>query len=558
MKRTRIILAMLTCLLPLGLWAQMSSFKFNNKYNHQLYTDAEGVIDGDTIRVSVACIGKWLTPSFKLHEGDVAYINSTAQESKVSRLSFKDPVTYHVENEASGFQHDYTVVVDFLTDHATGEYRIPSIYIQTADGKLPLSKTTYKDATIRIDGGGVFPDYEEAAMQIRGRGNSSWNNGNKKPYRLKFAEKGKPFGLAKGKSWVLLANNQQKSALCNAIAMQIAGEVGTVACNHIVPCELYINDEYRGLYNFTENPGFGNNSIDLDDESKAVLLELDSYYDETYKFKDCYFNVCTNVKEPDFTDPSSTELTFNGIKEHYNAFCQVLKRGTDEQLVQKLDVVSAAKARFVTELTRNTEVQHPKSWKLYNADITEPDSLYVFGPVWDFDWAYGYEGTGEYYKHSSKSDLFQGMSAWNTGYPYFNQLFRGFDSVKREYYRLWVQWQQQDGLEELCDFIDCYYDYISSALNHDKSKWHDNTNYSSQKETAKQWLRTRADYLYGKADVYELDGIEQIMEEGSQTHYDILNLNGCRVRSIASEENLTDLQLPAGIYIINHQKIIIR
>lgn len=558
MKRTRITLAILTCLFPLCVWGQMTSFKFNNKFNHRLYTDAEGVFDGDTIRVSAACIGKWLTPSFKLQEGDVAYVNGTSQVSKVSCLSFKDPVTYHVVNEQSGFEHDYTIVVDFLTDNATGEYRIPIVYIQTADGKLPTSKTTYKDATIRIDGGGVFPDYAEAAIQIRGRGNSSWNNSSKKPYRLKLAESGKPFGLTKGKNWVLLANNQQKSAFCNAIAMEIAGQIGTEACNHIVPCELYINNEYRGLYNFTENPGFGNNSIDLEDESKAVLLELDSYYDETYKFKDSYFNVCTNVKEPDFSDPSSTELTFNDVKSHYNAFCQVLKNGTDAQLTQKLDVVSAAKARFVTELTRNTEVQHPKSWRLYNADITQPDSLYVFGPVWDFDWAFGYDGSGEYYKYSSKSDLFQGMGSWNAGYPYFNQLFRGFDSVKREYYRLWVQWLQKEGMEELCDFIDCYYDYVSSALDHDKSKWHDSTNYKSQKETAKQWLQTRADYLYGKADVYELDGIEQIMDVDLHPRYDIFDLNGRCVRRDVSCQNLTDLQLPAGIYIINHQKIIIR
>lgn len=540
---------LLLSMLPLAAWGQMTSFKFNNKYNHQLYSDAEGEIDGDTIRVTAACIGKWLTPSFKLGEGDVAYVDGIEQKSKVSHLSFKEPVTYHVENPATGFSQDYVVSVDFLTDHPSGAYRIPTIYIQTADGKLPTSKTTYKDATIRIDGGGVFPDYEEAATQIRGRGNSSWNNGDKKPYRLKFAEKGKPFGLTKGKSWVLLANNQGKSAFCNAIAMEIAGEVETVACNHIVPCELYINGDYRGLYNFTENPGFGNNSIDLDDESKAVLLELDSYYDETYKFKDSYYNVCTNVKEPDFSEPESTTLTFAQVKEHYNAFCKVLKNGTDEQLQQKLDVIAAAKARFVTELTRNTEVQHPKSWKLYNADITEPDSLYVFGPVWDFDWAFGYEGTGSYYKYNSVKDLFDGMGSWNTGYPYFKQLFRGYDSVKKEYYRLWMQWRQQDGIEELCDFIDSYYEYVASALNHNKSKWHDNTDYASQVNTAKQWLRDRADYLFSKADVYELEGIEQVTATETAPLPDIYNLRGQLIRRHATPQEIQTL--PHGLYIVN-------
>lgn len=519
-------------------WSQMTSFKFNNKYNHRLYTDAEGEFDGDVIRLSVACIGKWLTPSFKLNDGDQAYVDGKLQQSKVSRLSFAEPVTYHVVNAATGFERDYTVVVDFLTDQPTAEYRVPTVYIQTADGKLPTSRTTYKDATIRIDGAGIFPDMDEIDTQIRGRGNSSWNNGDKKPYRLKFVEKQKPFGLAKGKSWVLLANNQHKSALCNAIAMEIAGQVQTVACNHIVPCELYINGQYRGLYNFTENPGFANNSIDLADESRAVLLELDSYYDETYKFRDSYFSVCTNVKAPDFSEPESTELTFAQLKEHYNAFCQVLKQGTDEAISQKLDVVAAAKARFVTELTRNTEVKHPKSWRLYNADITEPDSLYVFGPVWDFDWAYGYDGTGDYYKSSGKSDLFTGCSG--SGVAYFKQLFRGFDSVKREYYRLWLQWNEREGIEELCDYIDCYYAFVSDALAHDKTKWHDTTNYANQKETAKQWLRTRADYLFSKADVYELQSLEPITLNPSLPSA-IFDLQGHRCEQMH----------PGQLYIVN-------
>lgn len=550
MSKYQILLIIaLTSLTPIGGWAQMTRFKFNNKFNHQLYTDAEGELDGDTIRVVASCIGKWLTPSFKLGEGDVAYVDGEAQQSKVSRRSFHKPVTYHVANAQTGFEHDYTVVVDFLTDHPTSTNCIPNVYIKTADGKLPTSRSTYKNATIRIDGAGIFPDFDEADTQIRGRGNTSWSNSSKKPYRLKFAEKGKPFGLTKGRNWVLLANNQHKSALTNAIAMQVAGQVQANACNHIVPCELYINGEYRGLYNFTENPGFGNNSIALDDESRAVMLELDSYYDESYKFRDNYFSVCTNVKKPDFSDPSSTQLNFSDVKSHYNAFCQVLKNGPDQQLIQRLDVTSAAKVRFVTEMTRNTEVKHPKSWRLYNADITQTDSLYIFGPVWDFDWAYGYDGTGEYYKRYAETDLFQGMNSGNTGSAYFKQLFRGFDSVKREYYRLWLQWQQYQGTDQLCDFIDSYYDFIYAALNHDRTKWYDNTNYATQKETAKQWLRTRATYLLGKADVYEIEGIESVTTDDTAAADIIYDLHGHRVTSPV---------LQPGFYIIGQKKVYIR
>ena len=183
------------------------------------------------------------------------------------------------------------VKTTFPTDAATS---VPSIYINTEDGQIITSKKEYKNATIRIDGAGVYEDMAETAVQIRGRGNSSWttptsSSNPKNPYRLKFDKKQKPLGMTKGKSWVLLANKQTGSMLTNAIGYRVAGMMGVVAANHVVPVDLYLNGEYRGSYNFTEKTGFSNNSVDIADETNATFLELDSYYDETYKFKSTFF-----------------------------------------------------------------------------------------------------------------------------------------------------------------------------------------------------------------------------------------------------------------------------
>jgi hypothetical protein len=92
-------------------------------------------------------------------------------------------------------------------------------------------------------------------------------------------------------------------------------------CNHIIPVDLYINGHYRGSYNFTEKVGFSNNSIDIADESNATMLELDSYYDEAYKFKDTYYKLPVNVKEPDFDEPDNGSfITFEEIKDAFNNF----------------------------------------------------------------------------------------------------------------------------------------------------------------------------------------------------------------------------------------------
>ena len=92
----------------------------------------------------------------------------------------------------------YTVSVDWPTDRAVS---VPTIYITTETGTPPGSKTTYINGTFEVDGAGVFPDMEETPMQIKGRGNSSWDGmWGKSPYRLKFESSVKPFGMTKGKS----------------------------------------------------------------------------------------------------------------------------------------------------------------------------------------------------------------------------------------------------------------------------------------------------------------------------------------------------------------------
>ena len=176
----------------------------------------------------------------------------------------------------------------------------------------------------------------------------------------------------------------------NAIAMKIADMVQSDGCNHIIPVDLYINGHYRGSYNFTEKVGFSNNSIDIADESNATMLELYSYYDEAYKFKDTYYKLPVNVKEPDFDEPDNGSLiTFEEIKDAFNNFTYDMK-GTPEDAA--FDVQSFARAMLVNDLVRNEECKHPKSWFIYNEDIIN-DSLWHLGPVWDFDWSFGYEGT---------------------------------------------------------------------------------------------------------------------------------------------------------------------
>ncbi len=484
-----------------------NSFKFNTKFNAHLIDDAMGVFSGDSlVTINALCIGKRLRPSFKIDADAEVYIGTVLQKSKVTRTRYDKDVVYTIARRGhtilrrtsegkyatAPYGTQTTVRATFATDQSTAQYKVPTIYITTDDGLSITSKTTYKDAKITIDGGGVFPDMAETAIQIKGRGNTSWNY-SKKPYHMKFTEGVKPLGLTKGKHWNLIANAQSKSMTTNAIAMKIAQLVETAGYNHEIPVELYLNGEYRGSYNLTEKIGFANNSIDIDDETSAVMLELDSYYDDTYKFRTTRYTLPVNIKEPDLSEGTSA-LTQSQISQHFNK--AITAQYNKEEMGNYFDLDYLARYLFVYDLAFNTEFMHPKSTFCYNEDITNSDSKYVFGPVWDFDWSYGYEFTNNYFTYTAATDFWNSVSM--EADDWVRDLRYSGESVNKAYYNLWNNFMSDGRLDELVEFCQDYYDFASASYTHDNAKWSggDATTYATVTSRAKTWLKERANYIY--------------------------------------------------------------
>lgn len=479
------------------------SFKFNNNFNDQLFTTANGELVEDSVFVTVAAIGKRLTASFKVTGEEVeVYVDGKLQTSKESRLRFDKDIYYLLapkgckiltkEEDGKYFMQPYgryvRVHVDWLTDRA----EVPTIYINTADGQSITSKEYYKDATITIDGHGIFPSMEETAMQIKGRGNTSWG-WPKKPYRMKFETSVKPLGMKKGKSWVLLSNYQTGSLMSNAIGMKAANLMDAAAANHIVPVDLYVNGEYRGSYNLTEKVGFSNNSVDLDDETSAALLELDSYYDEPtgQKFRTKYYNLPINIKEPDFSEGTTT-LTLGMIQNDFNGFMQTLYNGGN--ISQHVDIEQLSRFLMVNELICNFELYHPKSTFCYRESFDTDTSKYVFGPVWDLDWAFGYEQNRSYFKGNTLSNYWTEMPNMEV-IQFVQDLRWNYEPMCELYKQLWEKFMEE-GLDEIVEYAQDYYDFAHNSFDLNRNKWSDRTDYAQQAKDAATWLDKRANRIY--------------------------------------------------------------
>lgn len=399
---------------------------------------------------------------------------------------------------------------------------VPRLNIQLADGlgidAIHREKDTYRKCTVSIEGNKGFPDFAPTECNIKGRGNSTWGMP-KKPYRLKFDKKQSLLGLPAGKSWVLLANYLGAAQLNNPVAMFIARQVGAAGANHIVPVELYVNDRYYGLYNLTEQVGISANSIKADNEETCALVELDDY--DGNKNRENAFALPLSVKDPDVEDyeklMSKKYKKLGGaqlgdeasyVKEQTKRFYDRLddefalltERVAKQEAESHIDIPSLVRYFLVYDLIGNLELLHPKSTYLHRQNIFDDKSPWVFGPVWDCDWAYGYEQTHSFCVVPPEFDFFSVVNQYKPGARFFYSLMRESKAVRSQYLALWKDYIESGKLTELLEYVSDYQEFIHPATERDYALWR---NYSSKvladygplAERMRTWLDQRAHYI---------------------------------------------------------------
>lgn len=360
---------------------------------------------------------------------------------------------------------------------------LPQLDIATA-ANAPINSTdNYVTATLSIDGVDAVDDYQGSA-QIRGRGNSTWNLP-KKPYKFKLDKKAGLLGLAAEKDWVLLANYLDGTHLLNAVAMKTGQLMGLPFTNHIEPVEVNLNGQYLGLYMLTEQIEVKNNRVNIGDD--GILLQLEQYYDEDWKFRSSGFRLPVMVMHPELTN--ATEL--EPIKAQFQQMETLIARSDlpNNNFSDFIDATSVAHYFLVYMLTDNRELNHPKSTFMYKTKTGK----WSMGPIWDFDWAFAYEKTQ---KHFSNFDQPMLWSPASDGTRFFAQLMSA-PAVKTAMKQKWADFKAQK-LPELLTYVDAYAATIEKARERDYQKWkRGNADFKTDVATLKRWLQDRAGYMDG-------------------------------------------------------------
>ena len=288
-----------------------------------------------------------------------------------------------------------TDVVDSLTFTTTPDsedknpYRVFQLNITTTNGTAVTSKEDYVPCFISLGARGSFSDYSGSAS-IRCRGNSSFRWYDKKPYRIKLDTKHKLLGLEKAKSWVLLANYRDVTDMMNTFVFEMGRALGLPYTNHTRYVELFLNGDYKGIYQLTEQIQQNKNRVAVSDEHGILIaLDVDDGPGESPYANDNFWSsvyrmpVC--VKYPD--DERWTVNTVDSVRRVFAELETAIKNKDYAQVQQLLDVSSFIKYLLIQEFVYNVELSAPRSIYMHK----DGDGPWVMGPLWDFDAGYDFD-----------------------------------------------------------------------------------------------------------------------------------------------------------------------
>jgi hypothetical protein len=469
----------------------IKSFIFSASVNN-LREDMVGIYDENTSQIRfvtqklIRDIDK-LIPTFEV-EGTIK-VNGEVQKSGVSSHSYLTPVTYTVKG-IDNTEKEYTVV--FESPQTSG---LPVLIIDTDNNSPIISKEKYIKADIKTFDPNNNKYNIDTRTEIRGRGNSTWRY-SKKPYRLKFFEKTSLFGYPAEKSWVLIANWLDPTLIMNTVAFEYGYRLGLPYTNHSTHVEVFINGNYEGNYMLTEQIQAKENRVDIN-KQMGFLVELDSYYDAVPKFRTKKLNLPVMIKSPEEGDIQFVKDDLNALEA---SLFDPAFPNTDYQ--DMININMLIDYMLISEIVKNQEIQGPKSVYMYKKDQT-PGAKICLGPLWDYDWAFGYSGQGKEFTYFFVPDqmiLNSNYKGNQNGYKFFCRFLDDPD-FRTRYKARWNKLYMANKLN-MNSFIDKLANNLHKSHIQNFKRWPNGMIYEDEISKMKEWLNDRIEYLNKEINKY--------------------------------------------------------
>ena len=449
------------------------------------------------------------------HNGDKVTIgDSILAEGQYNTLNASKPLTVSVW--CYDLHKEYTIK---MTN--TG---LPVVRIDTKGQSVTRRDTWVDGATMRIELADGTVDYE-GTLSLKGRGNGTWTETNKKPYALKLDEKDKILGMHKQKRWCLLANYKDRTLLRNDAALWLSRHTEmpyTVSGRYV---ELVWNGKHMGNYYLCEQIRIDNHRVDIanpdlnNPANGGMLVLIDDFLD--YTSSDRYdkspsvgfrstgasnrYKLPYILKDPDedengvlltSSSPTYTYL-FNYVKDMEDA---IYASDKSDNWMNYLDMDRAIDYALIQEITMNHDSYNtwpnagPHSAYLYKDSC----GLLCYGPVWDFDYhtftlyndgSQGGQASGEnprlkqweILKMDNKSSGWGGWGGGTENKYYFADLVKRSPKFKARLLERWNMYKDE-WKEGLPAYIDMMADSIRVSESYNIKVWAENTSKTNYKQ----------------------------------------------------------------------------
>ena len=445
---------------------------------------------------------------------------------------------------------------------------LPVMFINTEGGTAITSTEAYVSATCYIDNLGLdgYKSMGSAdapvVLQIKGRGNYTWTGFNKKPYRLKFAEKQSPLGMIKNKHFNLIAHADDDLAfLRNTVGFQLSRLLKLPYTPEQQPVEVVLNGDYIGLYFMTDKIRVDKNRVNIVEQPDEAtdplivtggwLIEIDNY-DEAGQVKINEGNG-SQIRFTPHTPETLSDVQRNYLTQQMTAANSAIYVSDKSSTLWEsiIDMESLARFYIIQEVVDNAESFHGSCYLYKDQGY---DTLWKFGPVWDFG-----------------NSFHRGFDRFIYVDPPYGQTWIGeiakFNRFQAKVVEIWRPFFGTD-YPSLDSFIDEFANQIRQAAIADANRWpsYGNRDVSGRTAEFKRRIAAKTNYLRQKwgeginsAELVDADSTDPFIGRFSPTGDNrVFDISGRHITTLHNGESITTLRasgrLASGIYILRSHK----
>ncbi len=271
-------------------------------------------------------------------------------------------------------------------------------------------KITAQLKVLNQEGGNSLTDtvYEfdgKIGIEIRGSSSQSYD---KKNYAFETRDDSGEnlnvslLGMPKENDWVLHGPYADKSLMRNALTFEVGNRMDRWA-PHTRFCELYINNEYRGVYVLMEKIKIDKNRVDIatlkdsdivgDELTGGYIMKVDredpGYFPSNYPDRSGDYSIKFSYVDPDYESLKLQQREY--IKKYIRDFETALYffnyNTYPDKYLEFVDLESFVDYFIVQELSKNVDAYRLSAY-LYKDKDSKGGKL-TMGPLWDFNFTYG-------------------------------------------------------------------------------------------------------------------------------------------------------------------------